>query len=466
MSKKTFLLRVVRRLVFIGRKGLHKLYQAASDTEHRLSAVIEGRPVVAGDKSVTRARQFAEVYYSANPSVTPVMPALPQAGRRPAVVVLVPTLSDSSLFGGIATALIFGALLSQKTSRGLRIVQTVVNSKATRLQGLFDKYNISIDASAIEVLSVAERRHNYYGYLDLHPADQLVVSAWWDAALAAEFPLRRKFIYLVQDYEPIFYANSDARLLAEQSYQSSNFVAVCNTELMAQCITESGMLSPDTPVLHFEPAVARMAGRRSPGSPGKAKRTLFFYGRPNVERNLFHFGLRILNEVFARNLLSGAEWDVVMAGETTAPNIQLESGVVIRNLGKLSLDEYDEVKLKADVALSLMMAPHPSYPPLELALAGAAVVTSRYGPKQDLTRYSENILCVAPNLESMIDAIVHAAQMTEAERVRNAARTVLPVDWQSAFAQCLDQLDPLLEGKSLALPAAKAESPIAATPTL
>lgn len=465
MSQKIFLLRVVRRVVFIGRRVLHKLYQAASDTEHRLSAVIEGRPVVAGDKSVTRARQFAEVYYTANPSVTPVMPALPKAGRRPAVVVLVPTLSDSSLFGGIATALIFGALLSQKTSRGLRIVQTVVSGKATRLQGLFDKYGIGIDASEIEVLSVAERRYNYYGYLDLHPGDQLVVSAWWDAVLAAAFPLRRKFIYLVQDYEPIFYANCDSRLLAEQSYQSDNFVAVCNTKLMAQCITESGMLSSDTPVLHFEPAVTRLASHRPPAAAGKARRTLFFYGRPNVERNLFHFGLRILNEAFSRNLLDAAEWDVVMAGETTAPNIQLESGVVIRNLGKLSLDEYDEVKLRTDVALSLMMAPHPSYPPLELALAGAAVVTSRYGPKQDLRHYSENILCVAPDLESMVAAVAQAARMSEAERVRNAAQTVLPVDWQSAFARCLDQLDPLLEGKSAAVPAAKPESPIAATPT-
>ncbi|MFX6760061.1 hypothetical protein ABTH30_24485, partial [Acinetobacter baumannii] len=78
------------------------------------------------------------------------------------------------------------------------------------------------------------------------------------ATLAAAFPLRRKFIYLVQDYEPIFYANSDQKLLAEQSYAGGNFVAVCNTALMAQCITESGKLAQQTPVLHFEPMVARL----------------------------------------------------------------------------------------------------------------------------------------------------------------------------------------------------------------
>ncbi|MBB3005772.1 MULTISPECIES: glycosyltransferase family 4 protein [Cupriavidus] len=444
MSQRIFLLRVIRRFVFIGRKATNRLYQLASDTEHRLSAMIESRPVVAGDGMVAKARQFAEVYYGANSAVTPVMPALPTAGRKPAVVLLLPTLSNSSLFGGAATALIFAALLSQRHGMPLRVVQTVVNGEASRLQGLFDKYGIPVSAASVEVLSVAERRHNFYGYLDLHPEDQLVVSAWWDAALAATFPLRRKFIYLVQDYEPIFYANSDQKLLAEQSYAGGNFVAVCNTSLMAQCISESGKLAKDTPVLHFEPMVARLP-RTQPQGAARAKRTLFFYGRPSVERNLFYFGLRILNEVFSRSLLRAEEWDVVMAGEGSAPNIQLESGVVIRNLGKLTLDEYDALKMKTDVALSLMMAPHPSYPPLELALAGAAVVTSRYGPKQSLEDYSANILCMPADLEAMIDAVVKASQMSESERVANAKRSILPLDWQSAFAPCFEQLDPLFD---------------------
>lgn len=445
MSQRIFLLRVIRRLVFIGRKATNRLYRLASDAEHRLSAMIESRPAVAGDGVVAKARQFAEVYYGANPAVTPVMPALPAAGRKPAVVLLLPTMSNSSLFGGAATALIFAALLSRRRGMPLRVVQTVVNGEASGLQGLFDKYGIPVSAASVEVLSVAERRHNFYGYLDLHPEDQLVVSAWWDATLAAAFPLRRKFIYLVQDYEPIFYANSDQKLLAEQSYAGGNFVAVCNTALMAQCITESGKLAQQTPVLHFEPMVARLP-RSRPDATAHAKRTLFFYGRPTVERNLFYFGLRILNEVFSRNLLRAEEWDVVMAGEGSAPNIQLESGVVVRNLGKLTLDEYDALKARTDVALSLMMAPHPSYPPLELALAGAAVVTSRYGPKQSLSHYSSNILCVPADLEAMIAAVVQASQMHEAERLANVERSILPLDWQSAFASCYEQLDSLLDG--------------------
>jgi len=234
-------------------------------------------------------------------------------------------------------------------------------------------------------------------------------------------------------------------LLAEQSYAGGNFVAVCNTALMAQCITESGKLAQQTSVLHFEPMVARLP-RSQPQATAKAKRTLFFYGRPTVERNLFYFGLRILNEVFSRSLLRAEEWDVVMAGEGSAPNIQLESAVVIRNLGKLTLDEYDALKAKTDVALSLMMAPHPSYPPLELALAGAAVVTSRYGPKHSLSHYSANILCVPADLEAMIAAVVQASQMSEAERLANVERSILPLDWQSAFASCFEQLDSLLEG--------------------
>ncbi|WP_439668162.1 Glycosyltransferase [Cupriavidus necator] len=444
MSKKTFILRVVRRIVFMGRKFLLLIHHYASLVEHRLSAVIEGRPAAKQGEQI-RVKSFDEVYYGANAYVTPVMPALPKAGRSPAVVVLVPTLSDSSLFGGVATALIFAALLSKKTGRDLRIVQTVVNGKASKLQGLFDKYQVSIDASDIEILSVAERRHNYYGYLDLHPEDQLVVSAWWDATIAAALPLRRRFIYLVQDYEPIFYANGDTRLLAEHSYQSQRFVAVCNTHLMLKCIRDAAVLHPLTPVVSFEPAVARLAGTQGNLSGVKTRKTLFFYGRPGVERNLFHFGLRVLNEAFSRGVLDPEVWEIVMAGETQVPNIQLECGAVVRNLGKLSLDEYDEVKRKTDLALSLMMAPHPSYPPLEFALAGAAVVTTAYGPKRDLSAYSPNIVCVEPELESMVGAIGRAAAFPVAEREANAINTILPDNWVTSFQDVFERIVELVE---------------------
>ncbi|ENZ78439.1 MULTISPECIES: hypothetical protein [Ralstonia] len=444
MSKKIFVLRVFRRGVFLMRKALLSVHQFASRVEHWLSARIEGRPFPALAEQIT-AKSFDEVYYSANAYITPVMPALPKAGRAPAVVVLVPTLSDSSLFGGVATALIFAALYSNKTGKRLRVVQTVVNGKVSKLQGLFDKYHIPIDAASIEVISVAERRYNYYGYLDLHPEDQLVVSAWWDAMIAAALPLKRRFIYLVQDYEPIFYANGDTRLLAEHSYKTQRFVAVCNTQLMVRCVKDSEIMGPRTPMVSFEPAVARLIDNRKSPLPEKSKKTLFFYGRPGVERNLFYFGLRVINEAFSRGLLDREAWDIVMAGEAQVPNIQLECGAIVRNLGKLSLDEYDDLKCRTDLVLSLMMAPHPSYPPLEFALAGAAVVTTVYGPKKDLSAYSANIVCAEPELEPMLDALKRAAGMPMSERVLNAGVTILPERWEVAFEAVFSQIPNLVQ---------------------
>ena len=53
--------------------------------------------------------------------------------------------------------------------------------------------------------------------------------------------------------------------------------------------------------------------------------------------------------------------------------------------GKASLDEYADHLNRAAVGVSLMVSPHPSYPPLEMAEAGVLAITNNYGSK-DLSR--------------------------------------------------------------------------------
>ena len=70
---------------------------------------------------------------------------------------------------------------------------------------------------------------------------------------------------------------------------------------------------------------------------------------------------------------------------------------------------YARLMRGADVGLSLMSTPHPSYPPLDLAACGAVSVTNRYGPKRDLSVYSpENILCADLGAEALADEFTRA----------------------------------------------------------
>jgi hypothetical protein len=97
-----------------------------------------------------------------------------------------------------------------------------------------------------------------------------------------------------------------------------------------------------------------------------------------------------------------------------------------------------------DVGLSLMDTPHPSYPPLDLAAAGAVVVTNRHGPKTSLARYSDNILCVEPTVEGLKRGIAEAVELAAdgARRRANHARNRLGRDWEAAFEPVLHRLFP------------------------
>ena len=97
-----------------------------------------------------------------------------------------------------------------------------------------------------------------------------------------------------------------------------------------------------------------------------------------------------------------------------------------------------------DVGLSLMDTPHPSYPPLDLAAAGAVVVTNRHGAKTSLARYSDNILCVEPTVEGLKRGIADAIGLAAdgPRRTANHARNRLGRDWEVALEPVLQRLFP------------------------
>jgi hypothetical protein len=63
------------------------------------------------------------------------------------------------------------------------------------------------------------------------------------------------------------------------------------------------------------------------------------------------------------------------------------------SFGKVSLDEYSDHLLRSSAGLSLMISPHPSYPPLEMAAFGVRVVTNNFANK-NLSPRSPFLNCV------------------------------------------------------------------------
>ena len=228
------------------------------------------------------------------------------------------------------------------------------------------------------------------------PNDTFIATFWPTAAFALE--VRRWqaatfgrapawFVYLIQDFEPAFYPRSAQHVLARATYDAEqSTIAIFNTTLLRDDFHATGIRFAAE--FSFEPRLASPL-RVLPLRPAAVRsRTIFVYGRPSKPRNAFPFivdGLR----AWRASYLDAGRWSVVSAGEAHV-DIDLGGGVTMHSLGKLDLATYAGLLREGAIGVSLMVSPHPSYPPLEMAQLGLLVLTNRFGAK-DLSTWHTNI---------------------------------------------------------------------------
>ena len=255
--------------------------------------------------------------------------------------------------------------------------------------------------------------------------DVFIATAWWTAHLAlkildwqdTQFSYSdRNLIYLIQDYEPGFYPWSSRWLLADSTYRMSDrTVAVINTSQLALHINGLGYKFKSYYV--FEPRLNRELRNHLQYSQLKKidkKRRILIYGRPNVERNAYSLIISGIKEWASRDLHTASKWEVLSVG-VPHQDVPLANGKHVRSLGKLSIDEYAKVMRTSSVGISLMVSPHPSYPPLEMAAFGMLVITNSFGVKRPSSIHTNinAIDMVTPHTIS--DAISSACEKYEKE---------------------------------------------------
>jgi hypothetical protein len=115
-----------------------------------------------------------------------------------------------------------------------------------------------------------------------------------------------------------------------------------------------------------------------------------------------------------------------------APNIYLES------VPWVSFADYAKTIGSADVMLSLMASPHPSYPPIEASVAGAVVVTNTWQAKTkaQLENLLPGVYAVEPTQVALADALVAAAK-TSGRAFSTAVQIDIPRNWQDALSQVI-----------------------------
>ena len=437
-------LRAIRKTSHVSKRVSQRVSGLLQKVENRTTRlIVSGTGSPDGSPSVN----LSELIHAHYPQVTPLHPALPLVGQRPSVTVFA-FLDSRGFYGGIATLLIVAASLAKKLDYDLRIVQTTGYSKTNTVIDYLNRNDIDFPESRFSTFDASKRSPFEFSYLPIHPDDVVMVSAWWDAQVASQLPLKKKFIYLIQDFEPIFYNNSDDYLFANQTYFSEKFVPICNTELLYSFFKAKKYQYITDNAVWFEPAPAPKVKAKSPRRGDK--KTLFLYGRPSVHRNLFFTALQALDKAFSDPRLAGqiGEWQLFCAGQNDIPSTRLSGGLTVKNLGKMSLDDYYSFASTVDVALSPMLAPHPNYPTLELASLGSIVVSTKYETKQDLSRYSKNILMAEPTIEDVARKIIDAVLFDKKTREQNVESNNIAGNWTVALKQPIEDLAKKLSGQS------------------
>jgi O-antigen biosynthesis protein len=302
--------------------------------------------------------------------------------ERPCIRLVLHEFNGTNVFAGIRTALLAGAWLARHLERPLRVVllQDSVDpaSVDTLLNWLRREPRGAPLAGNVTVVSVASEPEEAF-----HPSDLWIVT-YWTTAVAATRACEAGLIdpghviYLVQDYEPGFFGWSDNAAMAATTYRQG-FRVVVNSMPLARYLADRADLAvpPDhvfTPAVDLA-ALARAADAWRPDPDGRLR--VLFYGRPHHPRNLFRIGLEALRLWIAT--LEPHEMPVLSSAGDRHPPYALGPDAVITSLGTLGLEGYFGLLARTDVALSLMMSPHPSHLSLEPPMAGVPTITNGFG---------------------------------------------------------------------------------------
>jgi WsaF, C-terminal domain/WsaF, N-terminal domain len=376
----------------------------------------------------------------------------PALADRPALNVLQPTLSPTDMTGGPNTVVNI-AFWVAKRGVSVRLV-TTRNEASTDLSWFWQHLaTVTGDPARPATLSVVSAADPARP-CPIGPRDMFVASHW-TSAQQIKTHLRsmevKRFFYLIQDFEPGFYAWSSNHALALETY-GLDHIGIFNERLLYDYLVSQQAGRYADPAfarqsLVFEPAIDRtlFSPPREPRT--SSKRRLLFYARPSNPRNLLGLGLKALRAATADTAFQQAEWEFLAIGSRGGlPAIPVRPGHVLRPVPWADYAGYARQLRASDILLCPMLSPHTSYPVLEMAASGGIAVTNTFVCKtrERLEAISANIIAVPPTEEGFTQGLIEAA--TRVNRgVDIHAPLDMPTDWRASLSAIAGQIARLFQ---------------------
>ena len=322
-------------------------------------------------------------------------------------------------YGGIHTILRFADYLSRK---GIRNRFVLYDSPEVSQEDILNKIGTAFPhMRQPEVFVRRDADINSIPYADIS-----VATLWTSAYRLLKFRKTTGKFYFIQDYEPLFYPAGTCYALAEATYRFG-FYGIVNTPGLYDFVTNKHEMTAE----YFVPAVDHhifFPAVKASGREGE-KLKLFFYGRPQHDRNAFDLAVAAAKKIKAT---LGNRIEIVSAGSEWNPE---DFGIegTITNLGLLGYEETAELYRSCDFGLILMFTKHPSYLPMELMASGAIVISNYNDANTWLLKDKINCAVVEPSPTYITERLLYLIKDEELQKTmrENARSTAASYHWDN-----------------------------------
>ncbi len=320
--------------------------------------------------------------------------------ERKRINILIPSMNKEKVFGGIATAMkFFNSFDDKDFDKRIIVTDTPMHSDDLEKYPdyvLVDNKEFNDESKQVVNISDANNCNLYVSKNDI-----FIATAWWTAYSIRDiikwqkenYKMKKsnKLLYFIQDYEPYFYPWSSRQSCADSTYYMDvPTVAIFNSKELKEYFKLHNYKFESE--YSFDPILNDELKKCILEDPEKKrKKQIVVYGRPSVARNAFEVLEESLMLAF-KNRDDEDEWKIISMGEDhyDAP---VKGNLMIKSVGKLSLKDYANTMEESYLGISLMVSPHPSYPPLEMSSFGIKTITNNYENK-DMSYFNENIITV------------------------------------------------------------------------
>jgi len=384
------------------------------------------------------------------------IPTVKVAGGPKRLNILLPTLDPDIFFGGYTSAINLIRRLRDKDIP-VRILVCEDAHLDTKLaaQKIASKNNGKF-IYGCDILNISDRITS----VRIHDNDRFLAYSAWMAYLASGLASHTKeprFLFLVQEYEAIFHAYDAIHAIVGDSYNLPH-VPIFNTNALKTFFQQNQIgifrdqqAAADARFLTFEHGLTEVQAPSLKELQEREQRRFLYYARPesHAGRNMFELGILALREAIKNGAFSD-EWTFQGVGALSdGLSVDLGAGFTMPLTQKLDINDYAAALKGFDMGMSLMLAPHPSLLPYEMASAGLIVVTNTFDYRNDhfFGAISKNVHSAAPSIVALANQIAHSVAEVENFEARIEGSNV---DWHCSWDQAFSDefIENLLESVS------------------